>query len=81
MSEEEIKVGDLISYCPYYDDGDASWVMTGDLGIVVKVVNVSKDDNYKVCKVQWLKGGFDHIDVASDVVMKVTKQFLKEEKK
>ena len=63
------KVGDLVMYTPYYNDADGPWVMSGDLGIVVKIVKV--DESYQILRIRWADEGVDESDMACDVVKKI----------
>lgn len=63
----KFKVGDLVLYAPYFE-GEGAWVMTGDMGIVIKVVNGEK---FQIVKVKWLNPDLDEVDMAADVLVKV----------
>ena len=69
-----LEIGDLVLYAPYYiDDGDGSWVMSGELGIVVGIKRINEED-YEVVKVSWINSDTDSVDMSSNVLKKVNKE-------
>ncbi len=73
---QTFEVGDLVIYTPYYDDPDGAWVMCGDLGIVVKTVEVSHKE-FQIVRVKWVTEGVDEVDMASDILKKIDLDKLK----
>ena len=65
------KVGDLVMYAPYYQDGEGSWIIAGDLGIVLEIRTCSQS-SYQVVKVKWMEDGVDMVDMSSEVLLKIT---------
>ena len=68
MSEKRFKIGDLVSYAPYYDKFDDGWVMRGEMGIVVEVRLAAGTISHQIVKVRWIRGGEEYIDMASDLL-------------
>jgi len=69
---DKFEVGDLVMYAPYYiDEGDGSWVMSGDIGVVVQA-RIDETKSYQVVKVQWANEGIQPVDMSSDVLKKIT---------
>ena len=64
------EVGDLVMYAPYYQDAEGSWVMAGDLGIVLETRSCSQN-SYQVVKVKWIDDNIDEVDMASEVLLKI----------
>jgi threonine dehydrogenase-like Zn-dependent dehydrogenase len=70
------KVGDLVMYAPYYQDGEGSWIMAGDLGVVLETRTCSEGD-YQVVKVKWVDDGVDMVDMAAEVLLKINLDKIK----
>ena len=70
MQKKNPQVGDLVMYAPYCLDGDGSWIMSGDLGIVLET-RKTEDDKYQVVKVKWIDDGVDMVDMCSEVLKKI----------
>ena len=58
-------------YAPYYQDGEGSWIIAGDLGIVLEIRTCSQS-SYQVVKVKWMEDGVDMVDMSSEVLLKIT---------
>ncbi len=70
LGSPTFRVGDLICYAPYFND-ESGWVMRGDLGIVIKVMDIV-DESYQILTINWIAQGVDDSDMASDVVEKIS---------
>ena len=70
------KVGDLVMYAPYYQDGEGSWIMAGDLGVVLETRTCS-ENSYQVVRVKWVDEGIDMVDMASEVLLKINLDKIK----
>ena len=69
-NDHTLKVGDLVIYSPHYRDGDGSWIMSGDLGVVLETKSIN-EKNYQVVKVKWIDDGVDMVDMSSEVLKKI----------
>ena len=72
----EFKVGDLVLYAPYFN-GDGPWRMKGDLGVVVNIRWTSDTEKFQIVTVKWVNGEMDDVDMASQILKKVTPDELK----
>jgi len=70
LGSSTFSIGDLVCYAPYFND-DSGWVMRGDLGIVVNVMDIV-DESYQILTINWIAEGIDNSDMASDVVEKIS---------
>jgi hypothetical protein len=75
----KFNIGDLVLYAPYYLDGDGSWMMSGDLGIVVSVKNIN-ESGYEIVKVIWIDSDLDSVDMHCEVLKKITGDDFHKEK-
>tara|TARA_Y100001937_G_C6881766_1_gene225081 strand:- start:238 stop:471 length:234 start_codon:yes stop_codon:yes gene_type:complete len=71
--ENELKIGDLVLYAPYYLDGEGSWMMSGDLGIVIEIKKTS-DEGQQIVKVSWITDDIHPVDMHCDVLKKITRK-------
>ena len=78
LPSRKFKVGDLVMYTPHYDDPDGSWVMNGDMGIIIEIKSFDKEQErgYQIIKVRWINDDIDPVDMASDVVKLVNAEEL-----
>tara|TARA_R100000005_G_C4894715_1_gene139765 strand:+ start:84 stop:320 length:237 start_codon:yes stop_codon:yes gene_type:complete len=71
IDSSKLKIGDLVIYAPYYSDGDGSWYMSGDMGIVVGL-KLAEDKRYHIAEVRWVTDDLDSkVDMAADVLKKI----------
>ena len=71
----KFEIGDLVLYAPYYVDGDGSWIMNGDLGIVMDITS-ENEKQYQVVKVSWINSDNDTVDMCSDILKKINSEDL-----